>query len=359
VVLDKSTAKYSLYLQGGDFTSQTLVTELDPNSTSAFDFRGGGNLSDTETLKVYLRSGASANHQAPLYFDDIYLAAGQNLTPPVTPVHVPIIATGTSGSITRTTAEISVNDVTSDGNSAITERGVVFSTSANPTIADTKVVVSGTTGTFNASLTGLVSGTPYHVRAFATNAIGTAYGSGITFTANAAPVFSGMTVSTQPATSVPIIESKILARITDGDGGPAAITSVAATSTEGGTLSRSGGIITYTPALAFSGPDSFTVSVDDGFGAVNVTIQVTVAADPLFTSPANAPRLTDLAGGAKRIAFNGIPGRTYAIQRSTTLDPGSWTQIAAVTAASDSTVSYEDPTPPQPAAFYRVAYPAQ
>jgi hypothetical protein len=359
VVLDKSTAKYSLYLQGGEFTSQTLVTELDPNSTSAFDFRGGGNLSDTETLKVYLRSGAAASHEAPLYFDDIYLAAGQNLTPPVTPVHVPIIATGTSGSITRTTAEISANDVTSDGNSTITERGVVFSTSPNPTTADTKVVVSGTTGTFNASLTGLVSGSPYYVRAFATNAIGTAYGSGINFNANGVPVFSGMALNTTTDSPVLVIENKILARITDADGGPATITGVAANSAEGGTLSRNGGIITYTPALAFSGTDSFTVSVDDGFGAINITIQVTVATDPLFTSPANAPRLTALPGGAKRIAFNGIPGRTYAIQRSTTMAPGSWTQIAAVQAAADSSVSYDDPTPPQPSAFYRIAYPAQ
>jgi hypothetical protein len=357
-VLDKSTAKYSLYLQGGEFTSPTLVTQVS-TLTSAFDFRNGGNLSDTETLKVFLRSGGAGNHLAPLYFDDIYLAAGQNLTPPVTPVHVPIVATGTSGSITRTTAEISANDVTSDGNSTITERGVVFSTSPNPTTADTKVVVSGTTGTFNASLTGLVSGSPYYVRAFATNAIGTAYGSGINFNANGVPVFSGMALNTTTGSPLQVLETKIRARITDPDSDTVTLTGVAASSTQGGSLSRSGGIITYTPAATFSGSDAFTVTINDGFGAVDITLTVTVTADPLFTSPANAPRLTDLAGGAKRIAFNGIPGRTYAIQRSTTLDPGSWTQIAAVTAASDSTVSYEDPTPPQPAAFYRVAYPAQ
>jgi len=254
---------------------------------------------------------------------------------------------------------ITGNDVATDGNAPITERGVVFSTSPNPTTADTKVVVSGTTGTFNASLTGLVSGSPYYVRAFATNTIGTAYGSGISFNANGVPVFSGMALNTTTDSPVLVIENKILARITDADGGPATITGVAANSAEGGTLSRNGGIITYTPALAFSGTDSFTVSVDDGFGAINITIQVTVATDPLFTSPANAPRLTALPGGAKRIAFNGIPGRTYAIQRSTTMAPGSWTQIAAVQAAADSSVSYDDPTPPQPSAFYRIAYPAQ
>jgi hypothetical protein len=349
-VVNNSTGKFKLYIQGGSQTSPVLAAD-GTVTDGLWTYRNAGAIT---AARIYLRT--LANHNAPAYVDDLYFAAGENLA---APVDVAALATGTATGITRTTATISGNNVSSDSNSPISERGVVYATSANPTTANTKVIVSGTTGSFDAALTGLTGGTTYHVRAYATNAIGTAYGSGITFTANAAPVFSGMTVSTQPATSVPIIESKILARITDGDGGPAAITSVAATSTEGGTLSRSGGIITYTPALAFSGPDSFTVSVDDGFGAVNVTIQVTVAADPLFTSPANAPRLTDLGGGAKRIAFNGIPGRTYAIQRSTTLDPGSWTQIAAVTAASDSTVSYEDPTPPQPAAFYRVAYPAQ
>jgi len=181
----------------------------------------------------------------------------------------------------------------------------------------------------------------------------------ISFSANGVPVFSGMALNTTTDSPVLVIENKILARITDPDSDTVTLTGVAASSTQGGSLSRSGGIITYTPAVTFSGSDAFTVTINDGFGAVDITLTVTVTADPVFTSPANAPRLTDLGGGAKRIAFNGIPGRTYAIQRSTTMEAGSWTQIAAVTAASDSTVSYEDPNPPQPAAFYRVAYPAQ
>jgi hypothetical protein len=168
-----------------------------------------------------------------------------------------------------------------------------------------------------------------------------------------------MALNTTTDSPVLVIENKILARITDPDSDTVTLTGVAASSTQGGSLSRSGGIITYTPAAAFSGNDSFTVTINDGFGAVDITLTVTVTADPLFTSPANAPRLTALPGGAKRIAFNGIPGRTYAIQRSTTMEPDSWEQIAAVQAAADSTVGYDDPAPPQPSAFYRIAYPAQ
>lgn len=57
------------------------------------------------------------------------------------------------------------------------------------------------------------------------------------------------------------------------------------------------------------------------------------------------------------VRFDGIPGRSYGIQRSTDLT--TWTQIAAPTAAADGSVSITDPSPPQPAAFYRITFPAQ
>ena len=85
--------------------------------------------------------------------------------------------------ITLTSAKVSGN-VTSDGGSAITERGIVYSkTNAIPTIADSKVVKTGTTGVFEAALTGLTSSTKYYARAYAKNAIGISYGEVINFTA--------------------------------------------------------------------------------------------------------------------------------------------------------------------------------
>lgn len=95
------------------------------------------------------------------------------------------VTTGTAGSITATSAIVSGNNVTGDGGGAITERGVVYGTSANPTTADNKKVESGTTGSFNATLTGLNSSTTYYARAFATNSVGTTYGSDVSFTTNA------------------------------------------------------------------------------------------------------------------------------------------------------------------------------
>jgi hypothetical protein len=68
--------------------------------------------------------------------------------------------------------------VTDDGSSSILERGFVYSTSTSPDLADTVAVVSGTTGSYSFESSTLTSGT-YYVRAYATNASETSYGSEI------------------------------------------------------------------------------------------------------------------------------------------------------------------------------------
>lgn len=81
-----------------------------------------------------------------------------------------------------TTSATGNGTVTSDGGGTITERGIVWSTSSNPTTSDNKATSAGTTGSFTTSLTGLSPGTLYYVRAYATNSVGTSYGDGVTFT---------------------------------------------------------------------------------------------------------------------------------------------------------------------------------
>lgn len=72
-------------------------------------------------------------------------------------------------------------NVTSDGGSAITARGICWGTSPNPTISGTHSTEPGTVGSFTSNMTGLQSSTIYHVRAYATNASGTAYGANVSF----------------------------------------------------------------------------------------------------------------------------------------------------------------------------------
>jgi hypothetical protein len=96
---------------------------------------------------------------------------------------IPSISTTAAANITSTSAT-SGGTVSSDGGSTITARGVCWSTTANPTIADTKTTDVGTTGIFICSLTSLSAVTTYYVCAYATNSIGTAYGTAISFTTN-------------------------------------------------------------------------------------------------------------------------------------------------------------------------------
>lgn len=98
---------------------------------------------------------------------------------------VPTVTTASITSITETTASGGGN-VTAGGGSPVSARGVCWSTSANPTISNSKTTDGTGTGSFTSSLTSLSAGTLYHVRAYATNGSGTSYGSDVTFTTESA-----------------------------------------------------------------------------------------------------------------------------------------------------------------------------
>ena len=92
-----------------------------------------------------------------------------------------VVSTSAVSDIFYNTA-ISGGAVEDDGSESVTARGVCWSTSASPTIAD-RLTVDGTgAGQFESLIYDLNYGTLYHVRAYATNSTGTAYGSEYTFT---------------------------------------------------------------------------------------------------------------------------------------------------------------------------------
>jgi hypothetical protein len=75
-------------------------------------------------------------------------------------------------------------NVIGDGGKEVTERGVVWSTSHNPTIDDNlgKTNDGSGIGEFVSTLSGLSHSTVYYVRAYAKNSEGIAYGSEVSFT---------------------------------------------------------------------------------------------------------------------------------------------------------------------------------
>ncbi|MBO6025590.1 MAG: hypothetical protein J6P83_12170 [Bacteroidales bacterium] len=95
---------------------------------------------------------------------------------------LPEVSTVEVSNVTSTTATC-MGNVASDGGLELTERGVCWSLSANPTISGIHAVATDATlGVFEVAMTGLTPNKTYHVRAYATNAKGTAYGDDLTFT---------------------------------------------------------------------------------------------------------------------------------------------------------------------------------
>lgn len=94
---------------------------------------------------------------------------------------LPILTTKNVSGILTSTAS-SGGEISSEGGSAISKRGVVWNTSGNPTISNSKTEDGTGIGSFSTSITGLSANTRYYVRAYATNSYGTAYGQQISFT---------------------------------------------------------------------------------------------------------------------------------------------------------------------------------
>jgi uncharacterized protein (TIGR02145 family) len=109
-------------------------------------------------------------------------AYGNQITVTTLSTTLPTVITNTVNLIAGTSAT-SGGNVTDAGGATISARGVVWSTSQNPTVALTTKTVNGTgIGSFVSSLTGLNINTTYYLRAYATNSVGTAYGNQLSFT---------------------------------------------------------------------------------------------------------------------------------------------------------------------------------
>lgn len=93
-----------------------------------------------------------------------------------------ILTTNNVTSINATSA-VSGGNISSDSGASVTERGIVWSTSTEPTINNAEKTSQGSgTGSFTANLTGLSPNTTYYVRAYAVNSTGIYYGNQVSFT---------------------------------------------------------------------------------------------------------------------------------------------------------------------------------
>ena len=179
---------------------------------STNDGSGTGNYSSSITgltpSTVYHVRAYATNSQGTSYGSDVQFTTSSVNTPPV-------VTTTTIINITQATASGGGN-VTSDGGASVTIKGVCWNTSSNPTISNSHTSDGAGTGLYTSSLTGLVANTMYHVRSYATNNVGTSYGSDVQFTTSPPVVIP--TVTTTSASGITIATDSTGGNVTS-DGG--------------------------------------------------------------------------------------------------------------------------------------------
>lgn len=176
-----ATSGGTISTQGGSAVSARGVcwsTNPSPTIANSKTTNGTGTGSFTSALTgltanttYYVRSYAT-NSNGTAYGSQLVFLSTTN-------TQLPTISTTVISNITNTTAT-SGGTITTQGGSAVTARGVCWSTTQNPTIANSNTTNGTGTGSFTSALTGLTANTTYYVRAYATNSSGTAYGTQIT-----------------------------------------------------------------------------------------------------------------------------------------------------------------------------------
>ncbi len=165
----------------GSYSSSAQTNPTGPTSGSYRVLRGGSWISDARDCRVSSRGNTTPTNT--YNFLGLRLALGAVIE---LEVALPTVTTSAVSQITETSA-VAGGHVTSDGGAVVTERGVVYGKSPNPTISNLSNTIrpcgSGT-GEFTYTITDLQENTTYYIRAYATNDVGTAYGEEESFTTN-------------------------------------------------------------------------------------------------------------------------------------------------------------------------------
>jgi uncharacterized protein (TIGR02145 family) len=148
---------------------------------------------------------------------------------------IPTLTTAPVTDLTMTSAKTGGN-ITSDGNAGINQRGVVWSTSQNPTTSDNTTADGTGAGSFSSIITGLTEGTTYYARAYATNSEGTGYGDEISFSSLPA---GKATITTRAVTDITANSAKAGGDISSDGGAPVTVKGICWSTAENPTTSDS------------------------------------------------------------------------------------------------------------------------
>jgi hypothetical protein len=279
------TSTLSLSQSGGAY-SQIIYVKFDPIAAVPYNANivvGGG--------------GASSINVTPS-------GTGSNGTPAITTV--------TASSVLTTTASSGGNTLSTTCGT-ITAKGVVWGTSANPTVPSANSTSDGTgTTSYTSSITGLTAGTTYNYRAYATNNSGvTSYGTNLTFT----------TLSLEPT-----------AHAASFTVGSPSSTSLTLTFPAASTLTNAAGyiILQRAGAAATTGTPTdatgYSVGNTVGDGTVAAIISSTAATSTVVSGLSNSSQYTF---SLIPFGYNGSDAASYNYRIAATIPTASGTTLSA------------------------------
>ena len=199
-----TNANYTFTVSGNrtlvaQFQAQSYTISASANPTSGGSVTGGGSYNHGQsctltatpvsgyTFTNWTEGGSQVSTNANYTFT---VSGNRTLVANFTlQTTLPTVTTSQVTSITQTTATGGGN-VTNSGNATVTERGICWSTSHNPTTSGSHASNGTGTGSFTVNMTGLTANTTYYVRAYATNSVGTAYGREESFTTSQIPTYT-------------------------------------------------------------------------------------------------------------------------------------------------------------------------
>jgi uncharacterized protein (TIGR02145 family) len=201
---------------GAPITAKGVCWSATANPTTADSKTSDGTGSTAFTSTLSELTPGTTYYVRAYATNSVGTSYGNERTFATTALAVPTVTTvAVATNVTQTTAT-SGGEVTSSGGADVTARGVCWSTTANPTTADAKTSDATGIGSFTSSLTNLLPGTTYHVRAYAINSVGTAYGADVTFPT--VPVGLA-TLTTKTVTAISYTTATSGGDITDAGGG--------------------------------------------------------------------------------------------------------------------------------------------
>lgn len=132
------------------------------------------------------------------------------------PTVLPTVTISATTNILANTA-VGHGEVTDIGSYPVTEKGICWSTSSTPTIANNRTVDGTGLGVFTSNISSLLCNTTYYVRTYARSSAGDAYSSTtLNFTTTSTPSYSSGSMSRSISAALPITNTDSIYWISNG-----------------------------------------------------------------------------------------------------------------------------------------------